>query len=59
MTSSVASLWKSIFIQPPKVVTYQTKKNRICYGLMVSYETYEQKNTLEHKTAALLQEEGK
>ena len=24
-------------------------KNRICYGLMVSYETYEQKNTLEHK----------
>ena len=46
----MASLQKSIFTQPPKVVTYQTKKDRICYGPMVSYETYEEKNMLEHKT---------
>ena len=36
-TSSVTSLRKSIFTQPPDL------QNRICYGAMVSYETYEPK----------------
>ena len=50
MTSSVASLRKSIFIQPPKVVTYQTEKIESVMVLWFLMRHMNRKNALEHKT---------